>query len=220
MTEQNQTLVTLEKIKAFAIGFIGAGIFSMGSTYFSEQASYNIPRILYPVYEIFGNIGLAVGMLVLGGSLMYYAYKKFERNGGKATLFLICLPIALVIFYGLIYITNRKPSAEELNLKAEQTQKDALLEMENTERPKLENAAGSTYLDRLEELYEKYKKAQTENSKPLFEECEKEYQDLVGVELGKVAPDIASTNQYKDFAMYNAKVLGKIQEVRIEMTNK
>jgi len=74
MTEKNSTLMTIEKIKSFAIALVGAGIFSMGSTYFSEQAEYRIPRILLPIYEFFGNIGLAIGMMILGTGLMYFAF--------------------------------------------------------------------------------------------------------------------------------------------------
>lgn len=219
MTTENRTLITLEKIKAFAMGFIGAGIFSMGSTYFSAQDSYNIPRILYPVYEIFGNIGLAIGMLILGIILMYYGYKKFINSNGKPSLFIVFQVIGVFIFYGLIYASNIKPSTEELNKNFQETQKNAQLEIENTERPKLKSAAINTYFENLEELHKKYQKSQDEHNKTLFDECEKEYPNLINTEYNKVYAEIGNSEGYKEFIMYNAKILGKINALRVQNAN-
>lgn len=118
MTEENATLATIEKIKSFAMTVVGAGIFSMGTTYFSEQSEYRVPRILLPVYEIFGNIGLAVGMIILGAGLMYFAYRKYVQNNGKPVYTLLFSLLAIIGFYGLILSTNQKKTVTIDDLKA------------------------------------------------------------------------------------------------------
>ena len=45
--EKEQIVAVAEKIKPFAIGFIGICVTSMGATYFEEHAIYRVPRILF-----------------------------------------------------------------------------------------------------------------------------------------------------------------------------
>ncbi|UIR54931.1 DUF5353 domain-containing protein [Sphingobacterium sp. SRCM116780] len=215
MIEKNSTLVTIEKIKSFAIALVGAGIFSMGSTYFSEQASYRVPRILLPVYEIFGNIGLAVGMLILGAGLMYFAYKKFTKNEGKSMYLLVFLVIAVLGFYGIIFSTSSKStSIEDIKASIEEGQKKTQDEIMNTEKPSLDNDLANKYLDKLEALEKKFEKAINETDKTKFDACEKEYDTVTAIEFGNVVKEISTMPEYKDFAMYNAKILDKIQVFR------
>ena len=53
--EKGQIVNGAEKVKAFAIGFIGVCFISMGASYFEEQAAYRVPHILLPVFHILGN---------------------------------------------------------------------------------------------------------------------------------------------------------------------
>ncbi len=123
MQEKDSVLLTLEKIKSFAMTVVGAGIFSMGSTYFSEQTEYRIPRILLPIYSLFGNIGLAVGMVILGLILMYFAYVKYKKNKGKPIYLLAFSIIAVLGFYGIIYSEiNKKTTIEDLKTSIEKSQ--------------------------------------------------------------------------------------------------
>lgn len=215
MSDNNKVISTAEKVKSFAIGFIGAGIFSMGTTYFSEQAEYRIPRILYPVYQIFGNIGLAIGMIILGSLLMFYAYRKFISNGGKAIYLLAVLVIAIIGFYAIIFFTGKKStSIEDVRASLEANQKKTETEIANSDRPDLESELANNYLNQLESLKVKYEKAANEKDKTRIDECEKEYLNLISVEFGKVAKEIGTTSEYRDFAMYNAKVLNEIQVSR------
>lgn len=101
--ESNSTLSFIEKAKSFAIGAIGCGIFSLGTTYFSEQSIYRVPRILIPIFEIFGNIGLAIGMMILGAVLVYYAYSIFRKNKGNKLFFFVPILLFAIIFYFIIF---------------------------------------------------------------------------------------------------------------------
>jgi hypothetical protein len=215
MTEKNSALMTIEKIKSFAIALVGAGIFSMGSTYFSEQAEYRIPRILLPIYEIFGNVGLAIGMMILGTGLIYFAYRKFTQNNGKSIVILAFSIIAILGFYGIIFSTSsKKTSIEDIKSSIEKNQQKTKDEIANTERPNLDNELANAYLDKLEALERKFEKAVNEKNKVLFEECYKEY-DIVGYdEIGNVIKEMSNKPEYRDFIMYNAKVSERIQVFR------
>ena len=216
MKEENKTIATLEKIKSFAMTLIGAGIFSMGTTYFSEQSEYRVPRILLPVYELFGNIGLAVGMIILGAGLMYFAYRKYVQNNGKPVYMLVFSLLAIIGFYGLILSTNQKKTVTIDDLKAtlEKNQQKTDQEIMNTERPNLDSDLANKYIVKLERLEQKFKKSVDEKDRDLFDECEGEYDTMITVDFGNVVEEISKTPEYKDFAMYNAKVSKRIQVFR------
>lgn len=214
------TLNTLEKIKAFAIGLVGAGIFSMGSTYFSEQTTYRIPRLLLPVYGIFGNKGLAFGMPILGVALMYFAFSKFVKNYGKSKIFITYQVITIICFYGIIYFANKKLNSEELERHFQKNEIENQNKIENTERPKIDNILANTYLDKSELLLSKFQKAKAENNKAIFDESEKEYNDLTTEDFGMVISEIGRTKKYAEFATYNAKIGLKIQEIRVYFSNR
>lgn len=215
MTEKNSNLSTIEKIKSFAIAVVGSGIFSMGTTYFSEQSEYRVPRILLPVYEIFGNIGLAVGMMILGAALIYYAYRTFTKNGGKSIFILGFTVLAIIAFYSIIKMTNSTSnSPQEVKAGLEENQRKTQEQIANTDRPTIDNAAANQYLNNLEALEKKYEKSVTEKNKNRFDECEKQYETLISADFSKAAQEIATTPAYRDFAMYNAKVLERIQVFR------
>lgn len=216
MTDKNTTLKTLEKIKSFAIGLVGAGIFSMGSTYFAEQSAYRVPRILLPIYNIFGNIGLAIGMLVLGAVLMYFAYKKYIKYDGKSLHFLIYLVIAVLGFYAIIFSTStKKTTIEDVKTSIENGQKAEQSKINNAERPTLESALANKYLDNLEALEKKYEESVSTNNEAMFSECENQHSAMITKDFGDVVKEIGKTAQYKDFAYYNAKVEEKIQTFRL-----
>lgn len=214
MNIENTNLNTIEKIKSFAIAVVGAGIFSMGSTYFSPQSSYRIPRILIPIYEIFGNVGLAICMLILGGLLIFYAYKTFTKNGGKAMVLIAFSVVAIVAFYAIIYQTNKLNTPEQLQEMFRKNEERKQEKIANAERPELDNAPANAYLDKLEALEKKFEKAVNDKNKTQFDACEDEYVAIL-TELGNSTKDLVKTPEYKDFAMYNAKVLEKIQVYRL-----
>lgn len=211
MTEKSTTLSTAEKIKSFAMGLIGSGIFSMGSTYFSPQAAYRIPRILLPVYELFGHTGLAIGMIILGAILMFFAYRKFTAHGGRSMYLLIFLVIAVLGFYGIIFATGSKSATTgAVKTSLENNEKRKQEKIASAGRPDMNSKLANTYLDNLEALEKKFEQAVNEKNKPAFDECEKEYITLVD-EFGNIAKEIGTKPEYGAFAMYNARILEKIQ---------
>lgn len=105
MNSENKIQIIGERIKAFAIGLIGSLFFSLGFSYFSEQSHYRVPRVLLPVYEYLGNVGLAIGLIVLGGGLMFWAYKKFKDNAGKPVVMIVALVVFLITAFGIVQLT-------------------------------------------------------------------------------------------------------------------
>ncbi|MBP6577669.1 MAG: hypothetical protein KA232_10720 [Chryseobacterium sp.] len=214
MADKNSTLETLEKIKSFAIAGVGAGIFSMGSTYFSEQAEYRIPRILIPVYEIFGNYGLAIGMLILGLILMYFAYKKYTGNQGKPLYLIAFLILAVIGFYAIILSTStKKTSIEDIKSTIEKSEQTTNTVSIATTRPTIDNANEKNYLEKLEAIEIKYQEAISKKDKALFDSYAKEYLEITRLR-GKVLPEIVNNPGYDNFVSYSLEVVERIKKLR------
>ena len=214
MADKNSTLETLEKIKSFAIAGVGAGIFSMGSTYFSEQAEYRIPRILIPVYEIFGNYGLAIGMLILGLILMYFAYKKYTGNQGKPLNMIAFLILAVIGFYAIILSTStKKTSIEDIKSTIEKSEQTTNTVSIATTRPTIDNANEKNYLEKLEAIEIKYQEAISKKDKALFDSYAKEYLEITRLR-GKVLPEIVNNPGYDNFVSYSLEVVERIKKLR------
>ena len=214
MADKNSTLETLEKIKSFAIAGVGAGIFSMGSTYFSEQAEYRIPRILIPVYEIFGNYGLAIGMLILGLILMYFAYKKYTGNQGKPLYLIAFLILAVIGFYAIILSTStKKTSIEDIKSTIEKSEQTTNTVSIATTRPTIDNANAKNYLEKLEAIEIKYQEAISKKDKALFDSYAKEYLEITRLR-GKVLPEIVNNPGSDNFVSYSLEVVERIKKLR------
>ena len=111
--DKQKTVSIARKVESLAIGYIGVFFFSWGTSYFQEQLYYQVPRILIPVFDIFGNVGLAIGMLILGGGLIYYGFTKWKIAAEKKNLYWILAVIGLAIGVALANITfNPNKSAE------------------------------------------------------------------------------------------------------------
>ena len=121
--DKQKTVNIAQKVESLAIGFIGVFFFSLGTSYFQERFLYRVPRILTPVFDMFGNIGLAIGMLILGGGLIYYGFTKWKSATKKKSLYRILAVIGLAVGVVLANINfNPKKSTnimEEMNKRRE-----------------------------------------------------------------------------------------------------
>ncbi|OOG17865.1 hypothetical protein BWD42_11205 [Sphingobacterium sp. CZ-UAM] len=208
MTTANNVQTIAEKVKSFAMGFIGAFFLALGVSYFSEQSSYRVPRILLPVYEFLGNIGLAIGLLILGGILLYYAYIKFKKYGGRPVIMLIVLPLFTLLAFGINTLFNNNQSGKSAQ------NRQATEQVGNANRPELNNEKAEKYLDKLENLFAEMTKAKERADENRFKLLETQFLDL-GTELAIIIPELAKTDQYPSFIEYNAYVSNKIQKMRM-----
>ncbi|MDR2281867.1 MAG: hypothetical protein LBE37_01585 [Sphingobacterium sp.] len=207
MTTESNVKTTAEKIKSFAMALIGSMFIVLGFSYFSEQASYRIPRILLPVYEFLGNIGLAIGLLILGAALLYAAYTKFKNNGGRPTVMLIVLPLFLVFSFAITKWTeNGNKDKQQIS-----TAKD--IKNKEVSRPILDQEKANAYLDQLEILVDKMTKAKEQKDDTTFKALEAEYFEQMN-QLADIIPQLSKTDKYADFAHYNAQLAQKINKMR------
>lgn len=212
-TSDQKVLSVAERIKSFAIGLIGSGFLAYGTTYFSEQASYRVPRILLPVYNAFGNVGLAIGMIILGAILIIWALSRFKKSGGKPNVFIIFFAACIALFAALLWSGAKKSDPETTKSYFENKEKEEKEKLAGKNRPSLSTAEANTYLDKLEALNANMKSAFDKNDKAALTSYEKEYFDLGSTEFGTAMNSLTGKEQ-KDFIEYNAKISNEINEIR------
>jgi len=111
--DKQKIVAIAQKVEALAIGFIGVFFFSLGTSYFRERFIYQVPRILIPVFDLLGNVGLAIAMLILGGGIIYYGFTKWKSASDKKSLYWILAAIGLVIGIALANINFNSKKQQE-----------------------------------------------------------------------------------------------------------
>jgi hypothetical protein len=164
--EQTKSQSNLEKVKAVAISFIGTGIFTRGITYFSPQRNVEMPRILYPVYELFGMTGLAIGMLILGLGLLFWGYKKWIANSGATKTFLAIGVVAFFIFGTILFYESNKS-------KNPSTNKKETIALEDIDSSDFENKLAVQYTEEFKVHYATMEKSLEQKDKPTFDATDK-----------------------------------------------
>ena len=154
--EKEQIVSIAEKVKAAAIGFIGVCITSMGATYFEEQATYRIPRILLPVFEILGNVGLAVAMIILGVALIIYGYLKWKKFSQKTTLYLVIAVVVLALGIYLAFSQNIFKDKDE-RMTDDEKRNEQIDEIRNMEKPDFKDEKVEAHFSEFDELLKTYK---------------------------------------------------------------
>ncbi|GEM_PF-1260556 len=210
----NKTQQTAERVKAIAIAFIGAIFFALGPGYFSEQSSYRVPKILWPVYELFGHVSLAIGLLLLGAIMLFWAYRKFTKYGGKPVVMLVLIPVFVAGGFGLAKLSENTGKQKSGGSELAQAQREKVAnEISDADRPELDNEKANQYFDKLEKILAEMTKAKAANDTAAFNSLDKEYTDL-HVLMSELIPVLSKTDQYRDFVLYNAKVSKQIDKLR------
>lgn len=212
MTTQNKTQSTAEKVKAFAMGFIGALFFTLGISYFKEQAQYKVPRILVPVLELFGHIGLAIGLLILGAILIFLSYLKFKKHGVKPLVILIVLSLTVTSIFTVFKLIEYSDFSKN-KIKEERLKQELYNKVENAERPKLNNQNANEHLDKMEFILQEMTKSKEQNDDAKFKTLDKEYLAL-NQDLATIIPELSKTDKYQAFIMYRAGLSRKINSLR------
>ncbi len=212
--ETNKTLNNLEKIKAIAIGFIGAGIATQGSMYFQEQSNYNIPRILYPVFEFLGNKGLAVAMILLGFGLLYYGYSKWKSQDGKPNTFRIIGWASIVLFAGILFLSNKPKSTEDLLKASDEKHQNELAKLRAMEKPVFDNPDFDKHFADFDVLYSKHQKSIADKNKEETQKLDDEFYNIWLTKSGKLQSEIKSMDKMQEFALFNSKLMMKWQETK------
>ncbi len=161
-----------------------------------------------PVYEYFGNVGLAIGLLILGGILMFWAFSKFKKFQGKPLIMLISLGFFITLAFVLQKIS------EKPNSVTEQTTSSIESKISSAKRPKIQNSKGNIYLDKLEQLLNEFKTSKQSGDTTTLKKVEEEYNQFK-IDNTTIYVDMANDSQYQEFALYNANLIKQIDEIRL-----
>lgn len=212
--EDNNRINSAEKVKAAAITFIGAGIFSQGTFYFKEQASYNVPRILYPVFKLLGNVGLAVTMLALGVALVYWGYTKWKNFAGKTGVFSIIAVASFVVFFSILFLTApKKVSTVDLIKASDERRAKEIEKINSAEKPAFGKPEIDAHFASFEKLLQEYSIAFKNKNEQEISAKEKAYMDWSEKSAGLIQK-LETPEQKQQFALYLAKLSMKWQEVK------
>jgi hypothetical protein len=206
--EQPVLVSKLEKIKAVAISFVGTGIFTRGITYFSPQRNIEMPRILYPVYELFGAIGLAIGMLVLGLGLLFWGYKKWIANSGATKTFLAIGVLAFLIFGGVLFYESNKSKNPLANTKE-------AIALDDIDSSDFENKLAVQYTKEFKTLYASMEKSLEQKDKPTFDATDQKI-SLWFTKSAQLTMELKD-DERDDFSLLIIKLGDKYQEWRNRM---
>lgn len=180
---------TINSIQAYAMTLIGGMFIAYGSGYFQPKDEYRVPRILLPVLEIFGNVGLAIGLILLGLGLILFALKKLKDQKSKP-IFLIVFAI-LTVIAGKILIakTNEGQRATLASIQekiaAQNTSSSPSKAASNTKnaeldfnRPQFSSIETMNLADELEQSIVATRAARDQKNKPAFEAQVKRTKEL------------------------------------------
>ena len=211
--DKEKRFVIGKKIESFAYGGIGIGIFSYGTSYFQEQTVYNVPRLLIPIFEIFGNIGLAIGMLILGGALIYWGFTMWKKVSENSKLYWIIIAIGLVVCVSLANI-NFSPNKstdnimEEMN-KSRETQME---ELRNVGELSFRNAFIDEHVDKFTALYKRFEQSVKDKDEEAINDCEEKFMEWLS-NGGEVVQGL-TTEELTEWMRYNAKLNIQWHDVR------
>ncbi|WP_299251413.1 hypothetical protein [uncultured Cytophaga sp.] len=210
----------LEKFKAAAMGFIGAGILTQGALYFQPKASYHVPRILYPVFEIAGNVGLAIGMLMLGLFLLYLGLNKWKNHGGASNHYLIIGAVGIVLFSGILWFSNKpkdKRSAAEIQESFETDRQQQIDKIKGMEKPDFNNVEVENYILDFNALQKKHLEYVKSNDTIALEKNRAEY-DAWRVRSTDIFSKLETGEEKYHLSLYMAKLAFEWQDVELDNT--
>jgi hypothetical protein len=208
--DKEKGAVVAHKVRAVATGFIGVIFFGMGTSYFSERLIYRMPRILGPVFDLLGNVGLAVAMLILGGGLIWWGFSRWRAVEGKPSLYWILAALGIAVSV-ILFNVNFKSSSEMMQEQEQQVQ-EQIEEIRNTERPGFNNAGVDAYFDKFEELGGRFKENVAKGDQEAIAANEREFEELKAT-VADILQNLDDDAKY-DFSIYDAKLMIEWADIR------
>lgn len=205
MMEQ-KTTNWLKHVEYGALGFIGSAFLINGLSYFKPQAEYYVPRILMPLFEFFGNVGLAVGLLLLGAGMIVYGFICWRKYGGRVWMYAMVVTLAAVLF-ALLGLSSGK--AEEPC--GEERREEQVDQIRNSERPELAGAEANAFFDDFEALLSQYREHTAAGDTQGAEQDAAAYYELMQ-KMPAVVEPLSADDKYS-FSVYSAKLQIEWSEV-------
>jgi hypothetical protein len=201
--DNQKVVVTAEKIKSFAIAIIGVIFFSWGTDYLSgEHLLYNVPRILVPVFKLFGPVGLAIGLMILGAALIAYGFVRWKKTGAKQPVYLVVVIPMLIA--GIVLANVNFKSSKNYMEEQDQKREAQIEEVRNMKKPDFKNKDLEKHLATFDDLYKRYEEALQTNDTEAVIECEDAYTEWA-VKTGSFISELDNDGKYK-LSSYNAKL--------------
>ena len=215
--EREKVVATAEMVKSFAIGFIGICFVSMGATYFEEQTVYQVPRILSPVFNIFGNVGLAIGMIILGILLIVYGFNKWAKFSQKKMLYpVIAIPVLILSIFLAFSVDLFKDNDNKKGLTSEESRNVQIDEILKMERPEFKNENAKKFLSDFDVILKQFEENVKTENEPGIQDSEEAYIAWL-VRSVQVLEELNNDDKSK-LSAYMAQLAFKWNDVR-EMNN-
>ncbi|MDR1403486.1 MAG: hypothetical protein LBJ60_07295 [Tannerellaceae bacterium] len=202
--DKQKIAVVAEKVKSFAIALVGVVFFSWGTNYLAgERLLYNVPHILIPVFNLFGAIGLAIGLLVLGGGVMVYAFLNWKKVGGKP--FVYWAPVMAALVVGVVLANTNFKSSDDFMKEQEVRNETQLNEIRNSGKPDFKNQDLEKHLASFNDLCRHYEEALQADNKEAIAKYEDEFNAWC-IKIADFTPLLNADEQY-DLSRYYAKLV-------------
>jgi hypothetical protein len=200
--ENQKIVIVAEKVKSFAIAFIGVLFFSLGTSYFQERLLYRVPRILIPVFDKLGYIGLAVGLLVLGGAFIVYGFITWKKVAQKQSIYWIIALVGLVV--GSVLANINFKSSEEIMEDINENREAQIDDIRHFDRPDFKNPDVNKYLDEFDDLYKRFEQSLQDKNEDDIADCENKFEEWL-TRLADFMPNL-NNDEKADLARYVAKL--------------
>lgn len=211
--DSQKTAAVAHKVRAFVTGFIGIIIFAMGTTLFEERLVYRIPSVLSPVFDLVGNVGVAVAMLLIGLGLIVWGAAKLKQAGGRTALYAILAVAGLGAAIPLMRMDNKPTgSGEEIMQDMERGRQEQIDAIRAAERPDLGNTEADAWFDRFDAIYARFKRNIEIGDSADIAASEKEFEDWGSSSAGFI-PDLDADGKYA-LSVYYAKLAMEWEDLR------
>jgi hypothetical protein len=218
--EPTKSTSLTDKVKAYAWGIAGSGIFCQGIFYFPQRPSYYVPRLLEPIFDKFGNIGFAISLLIVGILFIIYAYIQLKKTNANLNFFRLGMPIFILVFSAVYFLFNAfakigNMSSEELNKKMETDRQHNLEQINQMEKPDFKDAEIEAWIASFDPMYQTYAANKAAKNMDAIRQSEKEYGDWVLSE-GKLLQNRQdlSIETKQQLSLYFAKLSMQWQAVK------
>jgi MFS family permease len=200
------------QVEALAEGFIGIFILSLGTSYFQERFLYRVPRILIPVFDLFGNVGLAIGMIILGGGILYYGFTLWKSVSASPKLYLILALIGLIAGLALANIELNPNKSAEIQDRMEETRAAQIDALRDAPLPSFDDPALNDHLAAFPALLAHYEQTLQSDDPASVGPAETALSDWM-TQTAAFLPSL-DTDKQVELAQYQAKLAIQWNDVR------
>lgn len=218
--ETTKSTSLTDKIKAYAWGIAGSGIFCQGIFYFQQRPSYYVPRLLEPIFEKFGNVGFAISLLIIGLLFIIYAYVQLKKTNAHLNFFRFGIPTFIIVFSIIYFLFNQfakigQMSPEELSKKMEADRQHQLQQINEMEKPDFKDAEIEAWIASFDPMYQTYVANKAAKNMDAIRQSEKDYGNWVMQEGQLIESKTALSIEMKQqLSLYFAKLSMKWQAVK------